>query len=141
MRRLTLAVFVFAAARFAAGNTYTVTSAADAGAGSLRQAILDANANPGADVIHFNIAGGGVQTIALASSLPTISEALTIDGYSQSGASANTNPPEEGSNAVIRIEIDGQGTFHVVGVTIGAANVQVRGLSVVRCSAGVRVTN
>jgi len=141
MRRLTLAVFVFAAARFAAGNTYTVTSAADAGAGSLRQAILDANANPGADVIHFNIAGGGVQTIALASSLPTISEALTIDGYSQSGASANTNPPEEGSNAVIRIEIDGQGTLNVVGMTIGAANVQVRGLSVVNCSTGVRVTN
>ena len=49
----------------AAANTYTVTSNSDAGsgglagtgvgvAGSLRAAILAANANPGADVINFN---------------------------------------------------------------------------------------
>ena len=37
-------------------NTYTVTNTNDSGAGSLRQAILDANANGGADTIDFNIA-------------------------------------------------------------------------------------
>jgi len=140
MRRLALAGLALAATLPAAAATFSVTTAADTGAGSMRQAILDANANPGADTIHFAIPGSGVQTIALGSSLPTISEALIIDGYSQPGASANTNGPDEGSNAVIRIELDGQGGFHLIGVTIGAANVQVRGLAVQRCDVGVRVT-
>ena len=43
--------------------TYPVSTTADAGPGSLREAIIDANANPGADDIHFNIGGGGLQTI------------------------------------------------------------------------------
>ena len=46
------------------GNTFVVTNTADSGAGSLRQAILDANANSGADVINFNITGTGVHTIS-----------------------------------------------------------------------------
>ncbi|HEX7773202.1 MAG TPA: hypothetical protein VF435_12325 [Pyrinomonadaceae bacterium] len=40
-----------------AATTFVVTNANDSGPGSLRQAILDANANPGADVINFNITG------------------------------------------------------------------------------------
>ncbi|MCA9431079.1 MAG: hypothetical protein KC940_11280, partial [Candidatus Omnitrophica bacterium] len=40
--------------------TLTVTTTADSGAGSLRQAILDANASTGVlDVIQFNIPGDG----------------------------------------------------------------------------------
>ena len=35
--------------------TFTVVNTLDSGAGSLRQAILDANANPGADLIQFNM--------------------------------------------------------------------------------------
>ena len=53
---------VFASAS-ALANTYTVTSNADSGAGTLRQAILDANASGGADTIGFNIVGSGVHTI------------------------------------------------------------------------------
>src|SRR5262249_41373982 len=34
-------------------STFTVTTLADSGAGSLRQAVLDANAHPGADTIRF----------------------------------------------------------------------------------------
>ena len=34
-------------------STFTVQNLADSGPGSLRQAILDANANPGADAIRF----------------------------------------------------------------------------------------
>ncbi len=49
--------------------TYTVTNTNDSGAGSLRQAILDANANAGADDIVFNISGTGVHTITLATVL------------------------------------------------------------------------
>ena len=47
----------------AAGTTFTVTNTNDSGAGSLRQAILDANANPGGDTIAFGIPGAGVHTI------------------------------------------------------------------------------
>ena len=47
-----------------AAATFTVTNTNDSGAGSLRQAILDANASAGADLIDFNIPGAGVHTIA-----------------------------------------------------------------------------
>ena len=40
--------------------TFTVTSTANSGPGTLRQAILDANASPGTDTINFNLPGGGV---------------------------------------------------------------------------------
>ncbi len=87
------ALLVTAAARAA---TYTVTSTADSGAGSLRQAITDANGNPGADTINFNIVGSGVHTIAPATALPNLTDAVTINGYSQPGASAEHQRPEPG---------------------------------------------
>jgi hypothetical protein len=90
--------------------TFSVTSTGDAGAGSLRQAILDANAAAGADTIEFNIVGSGVHTIVPATALPPITGAVTIDGYTQPGAAANTNGPELGTNAQIMIEIDGTNT-------------------------------
>jgi hypothetical protein len=116
-----------------AATTYTVTSTADSGAGSLRQAIMDANANPGADTIAFNITGSGVHTITPATLLPTITDAVTISGYTQSGASANTNGPSQGTNAVILIEIDGENIgFGSTGLTIDAAGVTIRGLAINR---------
>jgi len=48
----------------------------DAGPGSLRQAILDANGNSEPDVILFAVTG----TITLVSALPAITEDLTIAG-------------------------------------------------------------
>ena len=62
--------------------TYTVTSTADAGAGTLREAITLANANPGADIIHFDFGVAGVKTITLLSDLPDITDQLFIDGSS-----------------------------------------------------------
>ena len=56
--------------------TYTVTTTSASGAGSLFQAILDANVNPGHDTIDFAVTG----TIVLAVSLPSIDDDLTIDG-------------------------------------------------------------
>ena len=47
------------------GATFVVTSTANSGAGTLRQALLDANARAGFDAITFNIAGTGVHTITL----------------------------------------------------------------------------
>lgn len=65
--------------------TFTVTNAADSGAGSLRAAISSANTAPGADTIAFNLSGAGVHTIALSSALPAVIDALTIDGTTQPG--------------------------------------------------------
>src|SRR3954454_17262503 len=61
---------------------FSVTSNADSGAGTLRQAILNANSAPGADTITFAI-GSGLQTITPTSALPTISDSVIIDGTSQ----------------------------------------------------------
>ena len=49
----------------AAATTFSVTSTDDSGPGTLRQAILDANANAGADTIAFAIPGTGPFTRAL----------------------------------------------------------------------------
>src|SRR5262249_9746130 len=60
-------------------STFTVENLADSGAGSLRQAILDANALPGADVIDFAPeARDG--TIVLTSGQLSITDDLQIDG-------------------------------------------------------------
>src|SRR5262249_34753965 len=93
-----------------AANTFTVTNTNDTGAGSLRQAITDANGNAGADTIDFNITGSGGHTVAVASALPVITDPVTINGYSQPGSTANTNNPDSGTNAQIMIEIDGTNT-------------------------------
>lgn len=61
---------------------FTVTDDGDSGPGTLRQAILDANAASGADVVEFNI-GGPDKTIALSSPLPAITDQITIDGRTQ----------------------------------------------------------
>ena len=66
---------------------FTVTNTNDSGAGSLRQAITDANALPGLDTITFNISGAGPHTINVASALPTITGAVLIDGWSEPGFS------------------------------------------------------
>jgi hypothetical protein len=57
-------------------TTFLVTNSNDAGPGSLRQAILDANANPGADVID---ATGVAGTINITSEL-NVFDAVTING-------------------------------------------------------------
>ncbi len=64
---------------------FTVTSPADAGPGSLRQAMLDANAAFGADTIVFAIGASGPVTLAPLSPLPPVTDAVTIDGSTQPG--------------------------------------------------------
>ena len=62
-----------------------VTNTNDSGDGSLRKAILDANASPGSELIRFDIPGGGVHTIAPASNLPDITDPVVIDATTQPG--------------------------------------------------------
>lgn len=59
-------------------NNFTVMNLDDSGDGSLRQAILDANANPGADSIDFQDELAG--TITLTSGQLVIQDDLTING-------------------------------------------------------------
>jgi len=65
-------------------STFTVSNTLDSGDGSLRQAILDANAASGPDVIEFSI-DSGIQTIQPLTALPTIDDSVTIDGTTQTG--------------------------------------------------------
>jgi hypothetical protein len=94
---------------------------------SLREAILYANSHPGFDSILFNIPGAGVHTLAVTTALPTITETVVINGYSQHGASANTLA--SGNDAVLQIELHNGGTVEN-GFTIAAGEVAVRGFSI-----------
>ena len=120
------------------GVTFTVTKTADTNDGvcgfdcSLREAITAANASPGADTIAFNIPGPGPHTIQPLSALPTVTDAVTIDGYTEPGASPNTNGPGLGSNAVLKIELDGSAQPTGLGLLINANASTVRGLVVNR---------
>ena len=76
----------------AASCAFTVTTTSDSGAGSLRQAILDANASAGAETICFDIPGTGPHTIQPTSALPQITDPVTIDGLTQPGAACDSWP-------------------------------------------------
>ena len=104
-RSLVVSLGMTLAASTLSAATFTVTNTNDSGAGSLRQAIDDANASPGLDTIAFNIPLAGIHTIAPATELPAVSDPVLLDGYTQPGTSQNTDPI--GTNAVILIEIDG----------------------------------
>ena len=68
--------------RPAIADTYTVTNSNEAGAGSLRDAITQANAHPGADTISFNLGAATTWTINLVTTnLPILTDSsTTIDG-------------------------------------------------------------
>ncbi|HEY7309956.1 MAG TPA: SdrD B-like domain-containing protein [Gemmataceae bacterium] len=139
-------------------SAYVVTTTADSGTGSLRDAITQINAdtshtlyaspsNPTVDEIDFNItaasdaAGGGtgynsttgVAAIKPQFALPSITNAVIINGYSQSGASENTL--SNGDNSVLKIVLDGSnvpGTDYIAsaGLLINANNSTVEGLAI-----------
>jgi CSLREA domain-containing protein len=144
--------WVLLAARPAHADTFTVNSTGDAGDlfpgnGScstgnvlpgpectLRAAIEEANANDNnatvVDAINFNIGGSSVvKTISPMTGLPIVTEPVTIDGYTQPGASENTLAV--GNNAVLLIRLDGSDAeFGKTGLNITANDSVVRGLSV-----------
>ncbi len=108
--------------------TFTVTSVADAGAGSLRQAILDANALAGTDTIAFAIPGPGPHVIEPLSALPVISTTMVIDGYMEPGSAPNTLAV--GSDAKIEIVLDGSVAGTADGLVIAGDATTVRGLAI-----------
>jgi hypothetical protein len=66
-------------------TTFVVSSVADSGPGSLREAIALANNNSGADAIHFAINSGGHATIKPLTALPTLYGPVTLDATTQPG--------------------------------------------------------
>jgi len=108
---------------------------------SLREAIIAANGNSGADSIHFNISGAGPHTISVGTALPQVTDGVIIDGYTQAGASPNTNALSDGLNTVIKIMLDG-GSAPITGIgVVGGDPTVIRGLSVQRFDQGLAVTN
>lgn len=87
---------------------------------SLREAILAANNTAGVDTISFSIAAGGVQTIALTTQLPEITDAVVIDGSTQSGYAGTPLIVLDGSSAPIAAN----------GLSISAGGSTVRGLGI-----------
>jgi hypothetical protein len=68
-----------------------------------------ANVTFGADAINFAIPGTGVKTIAVGATglgaLPAITDSVSIDGYTQPGASPNTKAV--GNDAALKIQLAG----------------------------------
>ena len=109
---------------------FTVTNTDDTGPGSLRQAMIDANTSVGADSVAFNIPGSGTQTIHPLPPLPTITDAVVIDGYTQPGGSVNTLTI--GNNALPMIELSGNLAGSANGLVVTAGSSTVRGLVINR---------
>ena len=132
-RLCTAALVALCSIGTAAADTYPVTNLNDSGAGSSRQAILDANGHAGADTIAFTIPGAGVRTIAPVTELPVIAGQVTIDGFTQPGSSANTSPAAD--NAIILVELNGaNGGPGITDLTLGpgSAGSTIRGLAINR---------
>lgn len=91
------------------GATFTVTTTADSGAGSFRQAILDANANGGTNSIVFQISGTSPFSIVLASVLPAITAPVVIDATTQPDFAGKPvvelNGASAGGNAGLRFVV------------------------------------
>ena len=136
-----MAAGMLASAPAHAATTFTVNSTADAPDAfpasntcdtdvftggdqcTLRAAIQQANATLGADTINFAIPVTGVQTIRVNSggfgALPAITEQVTIDGYTQTGAHPNTKTV--GDDAALKIVLDG--------TNVGGSGLQINGAS------------
>jgi hypothetical protein len=102
-------------------QSFVVTTDSNHGAGSLREAMANANATPGLDTIVFNIPGPGVKVINLQLPLPEITDPVVID--------ASTQPGYAGAPL---IEINGSQASTGSGLVIKASGTTIRGLAINR---------
>jgi trimeric autotransporter adhesin len=143
-------LLLMAGTRFAHAATLDVNSTADPGTGgcnstecTLREAIVVSNGLSTTETIEFSIPGTDsncntttdVCTVSPTSQLPLITDNVTIAGYAQPGAVANT-ATTNANNAVLKIELNGANTdanasgLAVVGA--GARGTRIRGLVINR---------
>ncbi|MDB5320631.1 MAG: alkaline phosphatase [Phycisphaerales bacterium] len=110
---------------------YAVTSAADSGPGTLRQAILDANATPGSNVLSIRLPLAASGRIFINSPLPDITEAISFDqGFALAPATAGVNFDGlvlASDNSSIVVSVSGfrtgivvRGSNNQIGVATGA---------------------
>ncbi len=92
---------------------------------SLREALLDAS---GGETISFNIPGAGPHVIQPTTALPGLTDSVSIDGYTQPGASPNSAAAWQPGNASLQIVLDGSLGTGATGLFIGGSSVIVRGL-------------
>lgn len=123
----------------AGAAVFTVTTTAADGAGSLRQAIADANANPGGDTIAFDIpapqcSAAGVCTIHLGSATAPLTDPVIVDGTTQPryGTAPANVCATAAAASYLRVEITVPGTGdHVfqLDASAGSSPSTFRGLS------------
>jgi hypothetical protein len=99
--------------------TFSVYTNADVGAGSLRQAILDANTSADGDTITFDLPSNG-RTIVVQNPLPKVTNTLVIDASSQTD-----------------VKLVGPGNY--IGFEISATSVTIRGITIQNFEQGVRI--
>jgi len=140
---LGLAPLPLATQPVSAATTFEVNSTADPGDGTcnaaectLREAIAAANADADLDTITFRIPGNEVQTISPRSELPTTSEPVVIDGYTQPGA--RENRVVKGTKAKLRVELDGSLAGGADGLVVAGGDTTIRGL-VINDFAGIGI--
>jgi hypothetical protein len=118
MKRLILSILLLASGLSAHATTYTVTNINNGGAGSLRDAIDQANAHAGADTIDFDTAGvfSTSQTITLTTGQLGITGALTIDAPSAMAKRVKVTATDQ--SRVMRVALPGAGTVTIKHLTI-----------------------
>lgn len=111
---LPLAIAIACAVPCAQAATFTVTSLADSGAGSLRAAIASSNAAAGADTIVFQT--GLTGTITLSGGELLISDSLVIAGPGTTRITIDANE----SSRVFRIDDNGPDdrSYAISGITV-----------------------
>jgi parallel beta-helix repeat protein len=132
----------------ARATTYTVTNVNDTGAGSLRRAVTNANSNAGTDIIAFNVPSGlltsGVAVIKLTSGPLVITEAVTVDGTTQTSNVGNTNAGSLGVGGTVGVGalslssvnrpevqvMNNASPAIAIGFDVQSSNVTIRALSI-----------
>jgi hypothetical protein len=109
----------------AAAATFTVTNTNDSGPGSLRQALIDANAAAGADDIAFTVVPPA--TISLLSALPAVTSPLTINGLGASNLTIRRDPGAGANFRIFDITASAAPEVTITGVTLTNGNAPMGG--------------
>jgi hypothetical protein len=115
-------------------RTIIASSTADSGPGTVRQALLDANAATGPNVIRFAFPGDPPYVIHLLSPLPAIVDTVFIDGWSQLELNGDPAIHLDGMSAVRPAPPD-----EIAGLVIATGQTTVRGLVLNGFAVGIRL--
>ena len=135
---LGIALVVSGALAHASAATFTVTNTADSGAGSLRQAVLDASAAPSADTVVFDASFNEPRTITLLTAIgisPTAAaDTLTITGPGPDLLTVTTSA---------NISIFTNGNVNAAGDTVSISGLKLTGANqgAINNSGNLTVTN